>query len=166
MSKGIELVRDRRVAIRGEREALAQALRALDEEEANLKITEETLMRLERSVGTERKGQETTRRTPSRKRVSKTGSPRPPGLPTTREMIDAVLETAERAGRRGLSGKGIVELIDSQFWPGVGFNNIIPEAARLAKRGHLTRDGTLYVRVKKKGPEAQSSEPSLDLVRG
>jgi hypothetical protein len=86
-------------------------------------------------------------RAPSRA-IPKKGGSRPEGTPTTPDMIDTLLAEAEAEGKRGLRGRDLVRGIASRWWPDVGWDNVLPEAQRLCKRGVLARESDLYVRAK------------------
>lgn len=79
--------------------------------------------------------------------IPKDGAPRPEGIPTLAEMIDEVLADFEKMGRVGLSGRDLVTQIGLRYWPGVGWNSVLPTALRLVKKGRFARDGQLYKRV-------------------
>ena len=80
--------------------------------------------------------------------IPKVGFPRPPGIPTTREMIDEVLAAAEADGKPGLNGRDLTLAIGVKWWPGLGWNSVIPDASRLVKGGKLVRIGKIYARTK------------------
>jgi hypothetical protein len=52
--------------------------------------------------------------------------PRPAGVPTTFEMVENVLEAAEKAGKDGLTSKELLEGIRSKYWPGLVSQQILP----------------------------------------
>lgn len=53
-------------------------------------------------------------------------APRPVGAPTTFEMVENVLEAAEKAGKDGLTGKELVDGIREKYWPGLQARQILP----------------------------------------
>ena len=52
------------------------------------------------------------------------GKPRPEGVPTTWEMVEAVLKPVDMQG--GLTGAQIVAEIESKYWPGLVGAQILP----------------------------------------
>src|SRR4051812_11337791 len=54
------------------------------------------------------------------------GPPRPEGVPSTFEMTEAVLESAEKAGKDGLTAKELVEAIRDRYWPGLNAPQVLP----------------------------------------
>jgi hypothetical protein len=76
-------------------------------------------------------------------------APRPEGIPTTFEMVEIVLEDAEKAGRDGLTGKELVEEIGKKFWPGVKAPQILPIIyGFVPDRLHKTPTGKKFKRKK------------------
>jgi hypothetical protein len=75
---------------------------------------------------------------------SRSGSPRPDGVPTLPEMIRLVLMAAAKEGEPALTGAQIRDRIAKRWWPGVGHNLVTPTAWRLADTGRLKKEGTAY----------------------
>jgi hypothetical protein len=150
--QGIQLIKDRRAAIEQERAALKRQLARLDEEQAKLKAEETELAIAERVLG--RLTDAPADAAPAKRvplasgGIPKNGSPRPDGIPTVAEMIDAILADAATAGgRAGLTGRELVVEIAARWWPGVGWNNILPTALRLVEKKRLGRKGDRYLRA-------------------
>lgn len=74
-----------------------------------------------------------------RKPLASTVSPRPDGLPTTFEMVEAVLISAAESSGHGLNGREIVEAISERFWPGVATTQILPSVYRFRKSNRLRK---------------------------
>ena len=81
--------------------------------------------------------------------IPRQGTPRPPNIPTTPEMFNILLADAERAGKIGLQGRDLVVGIGQRWWPGVGWNSVLPTAFALVTKERLERKGKLFARVKK-----------------
>lgn len=90
---------------------------------------------------------------------SKLGPPRPNNIPTLYEMAYTVIRDAEQRGRKGLSGKEVVDAIATQYWPGLQGPQITPSLYGFAKKGRLkkTSDG-LFHTVRRKEALNDSSE--------
>tara|TARA_B100000315_G_C14239582_1_gene434710 strand:- start:132 stop:596 length:465 start_codon:yes stop_codon:yes gene_type:complete len=91
---------------------------------------------------------------------SKLGPPRPKGIPTLFEMVEVVINKANR----GLSGREIVEEIGNDFWPGVQGSQILPSVYVFAKRGRLRKNktGHFFTVKKNETPDGKASGVSGD----
>jgi len=148
----------RKTEIEAQRAKLKAELERLDAEQSKLAEEERELVIAERVFG-RLSGIDSLRVTPPEATstdmeakkdaisIPKQGSPRPEGIPTTRRMIDEILVNAERRGKRGLAGRELIVEIHNCWWPGVGWNDVLPEALRLVRKKVLGRDGHLFVRV-------------------
>jgi hypothetical protein len=155
----LHLIQERRKALQAKRQEVAKALAQIDAEEADLLIAERVLSRLGTAQRETRVGNVEVQIKTVSDSIPRLGTTkRPANAPTTRAMFDALLAEAEATGLVGLDGKSLVVGIRNRWWPGAGWNNILPDAARLVKSGVLKRDGRLYVR-QGKGPNAQASGP-------
>lgn len=98
---------------------------------------------------------------------SKLGPPRPPGVPTLFEMAYTVISDAEQRGKKGLTGKEVVEHIAKQFWPGLQGPQITPSLYGFAKKGRLrkTADGLFRTVRTKEAPPEQSESASKPEVK-
>jgi hypothetical protein len=70
---------------------------------------------------------------------------KPPGTPTTHEMILAALRDAEARGLRGLPPKDIANFIRQKWWPHLKSASVGPAAWRLYGENQLRKDGGLYM---------------------
>lgn len=78
------------------------------------------------------------------------GQPRPQAAPTTFEMTEAVLESAEREGKDGLTGKELVDGIRTKFWPGLVSHQVLPTIYGFVKNERLHKTaGGKFKRIKK-----------------
>ncbi|MFN0191547.1 MAG: hypothetical protein ACKVP5_06165 [Aestuariivirga sp.] len=99
----------------------------------------------------------------NRKAIIRIKRSRPEGIPTTREMGRLVLSEAGKA----LSGREIVEAIDSRWWPGVTPNDIIPTLTKLAKKKRdFKRYGALFKLVENREGQEYAPDPSQRSVGG
>ena len=71
------------------------------------------------------------------------GRPRPHGAPTTFDMVNMVLEAAEKDGKDGLTAKELVDGIRTKFWPGLASHQVLPTIYGFVKseRLHKTAGG-------------------------
>jgi hypothetical protein len=71
------------------------------------------------------------------------GPSRPDGVPSTFDMTEAVLESAEKAGKDGLTAKELVEAIRDRYWPGLNAPQVLPTIYGFVKneRLHKTAGG-------------------------
>jgi hypothetical protein len=69
---------------------------------------------------------------------------KPPGTPTTHEMILAALRDAEGRGLPGLAPKDIGAFIRQQWWPHLKGSSIGPAAWRMYKDKEIRREGEVY----------------------
>jgi hypothetical protein len=90
--------------------------------------------------------------------IPRLSTPRPSGIPTTPQMLDILLAEAERAGKQGLVGRDLVVGIRQRWWPGVGWNSILPTAFALVAKGRLDRKGKLFVRLRQQAQGAAQAE--------
>jgi hypothetical protein len=86
--------------------------------------------------------------------IPRVGTTRPTGIPTTAQMFDTLLAEAERAGKEGLRGRDLVAGIRQRWWPGAGWNSILPTAFLLVQKGRLGRKDKLFVRVRRESAPA------------
>ena len=78
------------------------------------------------------------------------GKPRPTGAPTTFEMTEAVLESAEKEGKDGLTSKELVDGIRTKFWPGLVTHQVLPTIYGFVKNERLHKTaGGKFKRIKK-----------------
>lgn len=79
--------------------------------------------------------------------------PRPPGIPSTYEMVVAILGKAETAGKReGLTSRELMDGIRAEYWPGVQNKQILPSIFGFGKKKRIIRRGDKW----KKKPESES----------
>ena len=90
--------------------------------------------------------------------VNARGSARPKGTPTTFEMVESVLNTAESNSKDGLGISEIVDEIRRTFWPGLTNPQIAPLIYQFASNGriHKSKNGK-FKRIANK----EASEPKL-----
>lgn len=69
---------------------------------------------------------------------------KPPGTPTTYEMIVEALRDAERRGLQGLAPKDIGTFIKQKWWPHLKGSSVGPAAWRMYKDKQIRREGDLY----------------------
>ena len=86
------------------------------------------------------------------------GQARPKGTPTTFEMVETVLKTAELNGRDGLGISEVVDEIRRLFWPGLTNPQIAPLVYQFASNGRIlkTKNGKF-----KRVPNKEASEHKL-----
>ncbi|MEH2470569.1 hypothetical protein V1281_000189 [Nitrobacteraceae bacterium AZCC 2161] len=82
------------------------------------------------------------------------GQPRPDGTPTNFEMVEAVLQAAERDGKDGLTAADIVKAIEARFWPGLVGDQILPSIYGFAKNDRLKKTQSGKIKRVKKTNEA------------
>ena len=80
------------------------------------------------------------------KSTSTKGAPRPDGLPTSPEMIEAVLA---EAGNKGLGISALVKAIADKYWPGLITSQIAPTIYELAKKKRILKSDDGVFRRKK-----------------
>jgi hypothetical protein len=83
----------------------------------------------------------------AKKATKKALKPRPAGLPSTFEMVEAVLSEAEKAGQPALTSKELLDKIREKYWPGVHRSQILPSIFGFAPK-RLTREGDKWTRKK------------------
>jgi hypothetical protein len=165
MTKEFEILKRRREILEEKRNRLKEEIAAIEAKRAALQAEEEELASVEKALAnwaSEHQPPADFMLKPSEPSIPKKGTPRPKGIPTTPAMIDDVIHTAELSGKQGLTGREMVMAIGAKWWPGVGWNDVLPTAALLVKRSRLGRKGKLYVRIKQpEGSGAVASEPSV-----
>jgi hypothetical protein len=149
-----ELLNKRRKAIELERARLRESFAKIEAERKRLLAEEEELTRVEQALlrWASRSEPVLGAALPeSESPIPRKGPPRPKGIPTTREMIDQVLMSAERRGEEGLSGRDLVRAISERWWAGCGWNDVLPTALLLVKKKQLGRNpkNKLFVRLRK-----------------
>jgi hypothetical protein len=73
--------------------------------------------------------------------------PRPPGTPSTFDMVNMVLASAEKEGRTdGLTSRELIDAIGAKYWPGIHRSQILPSIFGFAKNGRLLRNGDKWRR--------------------
>jgi hypothetical protein len=82
----------------------------------------------------------------SAKPISTKGTPRPHGLPTSSEMIEAVLA---ETGNKGLGISALVKAIADKYWPGLVTSQIAPTIYEMAKRGRIIKSADGIFKRKK-----------------
>ena len=80
----------------------------------------------------------------SRKRRAAPLHRKPPGTPTTHDMILAALRDAESRGLPGLAPKDIGVFIKQKWWPHLKGSSIGPAAWRMYKDKEIRREGGVY----------------------
>jgi hypothetical protein len=80
----------------------------------------------------------------SRKRRAAPLHRKPPGTPTTHDMILAALRDAESRGLPGLAPKDIGTFIKQKWWPHLKGSSIGPAAWRMYKDKEIRREGEVY----------------------
>ena len=153
-----EQIAKRRAEIEAQRKRLQEQLARLDADQAKLAAEESELEITERVLG-RLASKDASATAPNdhktgdaKKTIPKRGTKRPEGIPTTREMIQTLLRDAEMSGKTGLLGRDLLRGIDGRWWPGVGWNDVVPEASRLVRKNVLARDGKLFVQVRRPRP--------------
>jgi hypothetical protein len=144
-----ELIAERLAEIARERSSYKQRMGALDAEEAELRVAQRVNQRFARNDGAHTGNGAASP-------IPKKGPPRPRNIPTTRAMINTLLTEAAEAGKPGLTGKELVLGIAGRWWPGAGWNDVLPDAARLVRSDKLLRSGGVY----KRAPSANSMFPT------
>lgn len=74
--------------------------------------------------------------------------PRPEGIPTTFEMVEMILKSAEREGKDGLTSRELMDQIRAKYWPGVRNGQILPSIFGYRNK-RLLREGDKWKRMKK-----------------
>lgn len=69
---------------------------------------------------------------------------KPPGTPTTPNMILALLKESLGRGKIGLEPKEMQISISKRWWPGVKSEDVGPTAWRMWKEGRLGKIGAVY----------------------
>jgi hypothetical protein len=80
----------------------------------------------------------------SRKRRAAPLHRKPPGTPTTHDMILEALRDAESRGLPGLAPKDIGAFIKQKWWPHLKGSSIGPAAWRMYKDKEIRREGEVY----------------------
>src|SRR5438445_6741056 len=82
--------------------------------------------------------------------------PRPKGTPSTFEMVELVLASAEKGGKPALTSRELMDAIRANYWPGVQNKQILPSIFGFAKKKRLIREGDKWKR--------KASAPKGDLL--
>jgi len=130
-------IAERLAEITQERAAYRAKLGMLDAEEAELKVAQ----RVNQRFGS---GDHAHSGNGTNAPIPKKGPPRPRNIPTTRVMINTLLAEAQMAGKPGLTGRELVRGISDRWWPGAGWNDVLPDAARLVRDKKLLRNAGAY----------------------
>jgi len=78
--------------------------------------------------------------------------PRPKGTPSTFDMVNLILASAEKEGKDGLTSRELLDQIRAKYWPGVQNRQILPSIFGFAKDNkRLIRDGDKWKRKLKGG---------------
>ncbi len=129
-----ETIHARRKQIANERARLEQQLGSLQQEDGEL---EATLRVIERYAANSHGGE--VRDEPAEEDDSGEWTPRPSGIPTNFEMVEAILAAAEKEGRDGLAASELVAEIRSSYWPGLASKQVMPSIYQYAKNGRLKK---------------------------
>lgn len=149
MPHELDLIANRRSQIAALRAEHEVAIKALDDETLELDVAERTIKRLAAkadfghvvvppsatlSLSTEAPSVVTSRK--------------PPNIPTIPEMITEILKPHAANGTStyapAMTPKQLADAIRVRWWPSVTPTEISPIAWRMAKRGELVKDGSLY----------------------
>ena len=157
-----ECIRTRLAKVEAEIVALDRQVAKLRAEAAELEIAQRVLVRFGGEPGRERDERlgpaesvggaaSAATETPRRR-----GTTKPTDIPTTAEMIRALLNEHPK----GLSSLELTKLVASCWWPGVGQNAIGPAAWREWKAGRLGKRGNKYKPASNEsGSGAETPEP-------
>ncbi len=126
------LLRARRKEIAGEIRAIRERLETLEAEHGELEAAERTLVRLGATP-------------PEEGEVEVESGGKPPGTPTTPNMILALLREAHAQSKPGLEPREMMISISKRWWPSVKSEDIGPTAWRMWKEGRLAKSGSLYM---------------------
>jgi len=128
------------LAIEGRLKEVERLMESLEEEASDLNIALRVLRKYSKESPSD---PSPTNEVSDVVKEAKLGPPRPEGIPTSFEMTEMVLRSAEREGKSGLTANEIVELIGQRYWPGVVGAQILPIIYQFAKRGriHKTASG-------------------------
>jgi hypothetical protein len=126
------LLRARRKEIAGEIRQLRTRLDLLESEDQELEAAEKTLLRLGAVP-------------PDEGEVAAETSGKPPGTPTTPNMILALLREAHAQGKAGLEPREMLISISKRWWPSVRSDDIGPTAWRMWKEGRIAKNGSVYM---------------------
>lgn len=161
MADQLQLISNRRNEIESLRAQHHSALKALADEDAELKIAERVITRLMGNhLFSEPPAAPTGNFdepfsvpsfepsppvfTPSTTSPLMATGGKPEGTPTMPEMIIQILENRGDYGLPGATVKQIASDIGSKWWPAVTTTEINPIAWRMAKRGQIIKEGPLY----------------------
>jgi hypothetical protein len=128
-----ELLRYRRKEIAADLHEMDERRKALLAEDEELAAAERVLLRFGAVVAEVAAPAET----------AATG--KPPGTPTTPNMIIALLREAKAQGKPGLEPREMQISISKRWWPTVKSEDIGPTAWRMWKDGRLYKDGSTYM---------------------
>ncbi len=154
MPHELDLIANRRSQIAARRVEHEAAIKALDDEILELDVAERTIKRLMAKADFEHV---VVAPSPSRAvaflaSIDTTGgTPRkPPNIPTIPEMITDILKPHAANGTvtysPAMTPKQLADAIRERWWPSVTPTEISPIAWRMAKRGELVKNGSLYHR--------------------
>lgn len=79
----------------------------------------------------------------------KVGAPRPEGIPTTFEMVEFVLRSAEKEGKAGLSISELIGEIRKRYWPGLTGPQIAPIIYGFASSERILKNDAGIFRLRK-----------------
>lgn len=142
-------------AIETRKREIDELMNSLQKESEELDTTLRVLKRFSGESNVKRQGS------------SKSGTPRPDGIPTIYKMAEMVLNAAEKDGAHGLTAREIVDRISVRYWPGVAGTQIQPSLYRLKKIGklHKTKSGKFFLPKTNETPNDEQSE-SVSRVTG
>ncbi|MFZ2159922.1 MAG: hypothetical protein WAV72_27910 [Bradyrhizobium sp.] len=89
-----------------------------------------------------------TEKPPDKKETSGEKVPRPEGIPSTFEMVDMILKSAEKEGKASLTSRELMDEIRAKYWPGVKNSQILPSIFGFRGK-RLIREGDRWKRMKK-----------------
>ncbi len=69
---------------------------------------------------------------------------KPPGTPTTHDMILAALRDAQSRGETGLAPRQIADFIRQKWWPHLKGSSVGPAAWRMYQDKQIRKEGDLY----------------------
>jgi hypothetical protein len=174
MPHELDLIANRRSQIAALRAEHETAIKALDDESLELDVAERTIKRLMAKADF---GHVVVAPPPSRvgypslASIDTTGGTtrKPPNIPTIPEMITEILKPHVANGTvtlgPAMTPKKLADAIRVRWWPSVTPTEISPIAWRMAKRGELVKDGSLYRRPDPLGEKIvppDGDEPSED----
>jgi hypothetical protein len=126
------LLRARRKEIASEMLAMRVRMDALEAEDKELEAAEKTLIRLGAVPPNEGEAEAET-------------MGKPPGTPTTPNMILALLREATAQGKAGLEPREMMISISKRWWPAVKSDDVGPTCWRMWKEGRVAKNGSVYM---------------------